>query len=127
MSKSARDRIPRMLSKNAVAAAFLFAMLWQAVAWLAPDARSRQAEQLGHLLVHVQAVGHHHLIDESLCLDGDADHRPHQHESGGLQPGIPIAANIADSPASPPSLPTAVLRGVKPSAFLEGPLRPPRA
>ena len=124
---SARDRIPRMSSKNAVAAAFLFAMLWQAVAWLAPDARSRQAEQLGHLLVHVQAVGHHHLIDESLCLDGDADDRPHQHESDGLQPGILIKATVADTSASPLSSPTAILRGAKPSAFPEGPLRPPRA
>lgn len=116
-----------MLSRNAVAAVFLSAMLWQAVAWLAPDARSRQAEQFGHLLVHAQAVSHHHLIDDSLCLDGDADHRPHQHESGGLQPGILIAAAGANISASPSSLPTAVLRGAKPSVFLEGPLRPPRA
>ena len=116
-----------MSSKSAVAAVILFAMMWQAVAWLVPEARSRHAEQLGHLIVHAQAVDHHHLIDESLCLEGDADDRPHQHESGGLQPGILIAATVADLSAPPPSLPTAVLRGAKPSVFLEGPLRPPRA
>jgi len=30
-----------MSPKNAVVAVFLFAMLWQAVAWLVPDARNR--------------------------------------------------------------------------------------
>jgi hypothetical protein len=101
-------------------------MLWQAVTWLAPDARSQQAAQLGHLLVHAQAVDHYHLIDESLCLYGDDD-RPHQHEHGGLQPGILISPAIADSAASPHSSPVAVLRGAKPPIFLESPLRPPRA
>ncbi|MGZ8272372.1 MAG: hypothetical protein ACXWUM_00560 [Burkholderiaceae bacterium] len=113
--------------KSVVAAVFLFAMLWQAVAWLVPDARSRHAEQLGHLLVHTQAVNHHHLIDETLCLEAASDDRAHQHESGGVQPGILISATVADISASPPSSPTAVVRGAKPSIFLEGPLRPPRA
>lgn len=116
-----------MSSKSAVAAVFLFAMLWQAVAWLVPDARSRHAEQLGHSLAHTQAVDHHHLMDESLCLEGASDDRPHQHESGGLQPGMLISATVADISTPPPSSPTAAVRGAKSSIFLEGPLRPPRA
>lgn len=102
-------------------------MLWQAVAWLVPDARSRHADRLGHLLVHAQAVHHHHLIDESLCLEAAGDDAPHQHESDGLQPGIVIAATVAETSASPPSAPTAAVRGAKPSIVPEGPLRPPRA
>ena len=102
-------------------------MLWQAVAWLVPDGRSRHAEQLGHFLVHTQAVDHRHLMDESLCLETASDDSPHQHESGGLQPGVLISATVADISALLPSLPTAVVRGAKPSVFLEGPLRPPRA
>ena len=116
-----------MLSKRVGAAVFLFAMLWQAVAWLVPDVRSRHADQLEHLLVHSQAVNHHHLIDESLCLEAATDESPHQHESGGLQPGILISATVGDISATTPSSPTAVVRGAKASIFLEGPLRPPRA
>ena len=116
-----------MSPKNAVVAVFLFAMLWQAVAWLVPDARNRHAEQLGHVLVHMQAVDHHHVADQSLCLEAESDDRPHQHESGGLQPGILISANGADMGAPPPCLPAAVPRGAKASIVLDGPLRPPRA
>lgn len=116
-----------MLSKRVGAAVFLFAMLWQAVSWLVPDVRSRHAEQLGHFLVHTQAVDHHHLMDESLCLEAASDDSTHQHESGGLQPGILIAATVADISALPPYSPTAPVRGAKPSIFLEGPMRPPIA
>jgi hypothetical protein len=116
-----------MSFRGIVTAAFLLAILWQSLAWLTPDARNRHAEELGHQLVHGQAIDHHHLIDESLCLDGDADAGPHQHEHSGMQPGIPVAATVAGDTALPPALPVGALRRVKPSIFLEGPLRPPRA
>jgi hypothetical protein len=121
------NRIPRMSSRAVVAAAFLLATLWQSMSWLVPDARSRHAEQLEHLLVHGQAIDHHHLIDETLCLNGDADAGPHQHDHGGMQPGMLISATVAGSSALPPSLPVGVSRRAKPSIVWEGPLRPPRA
>ena len=102
-------------------------MLWQAVAWLAPDARSRQAEQLGHLLVHVQAVGHHHLIDESLGLEAAGEVTSHHHEGAGAQPGLLASAIFTDRSAPLPSTPSAASCDGKPCIFPEGPLRPPRA
>jgi hypothetical protein len=116
-----------MSSRGVAAAVFLFAMLWQAIAWVVPDARNRHAEQLGHVLVHMQAVNHHHLIDESLCLEAASDVTPHHHEGAAAQPGLLASASVTDRSAPRPSTPFAVLRDGKPCIFPEGPLRPPRA
>ncbi|HEX5638355.1 MAG TPA: hypothetical protein VFX81_01015 [Burkholderiaceae bacterium] len=116
-----------MSSRGVAAAVFLFAMLWQAIAWVVPDARNQHAEQLGHVLVHMQAVNHHHLIDESLCLEAASEVTSHHHEGAAAQPGLPASASVTDRSAPRPSTPFAVLRDGKPCIFPEGPLRPPRA
>jgi hypothetical protein len=112
--------------KDARATLLLLVMLWQAVAWLTPFGVAQKAEEIAHVLVHTQEVDHHHHDDRSLHLEDADGEPPHEHAGNGAQPAALPPAIVASLPEfpEPPRYPAATAD--RPSAFLEGPLRPPR-
>ena len=105
----------------------ILVMLWQAMAWLTPGLLQQQTESIAHLVVHIQDVEHHHHDDDSLHLEADANTPVHHHASDGVQPSG-LEPVTATAPVHlPPPAPTVRLEPDRPSADLEGLLRPPRA
>lgn len=105
----------------------MLVMLWQAMAWLTPGLLQQQSESIAHLVVHIQDVDHHHHDDDSLHLEADASAPAHHHASDGVQPSGLEPVTVAAPVRLPPSVPTVRLEQDRPSADLEGPLRPPQA
>jgi len=112
--------------KSARASLLLLVMAWQVLAALTPFGADRRAGEIAHVWVHGQEVGHHHHADQSLHLEDGEAALPHEHAGFGAQPVgmlptllVGLAEFNARTPA-PGESPD------HPSAFLEGPLRPPR-
>jgi hypothetical protein len=105
----------------------ILVMLWQAMAWLTPGLLQQQTESIAHLVVHIKDAGHHHHDDDSLHLVADASAPVHHHASDGVQPTGLEPVTAAAPVRIPPSVPRAWLERDRPSADLEGPLRPPQA
>jgi hypothetical protein len=100
-------------------------LLWQPLAGLLPAGIGERAEQFGHVIVHGQALGHHHHDDASLHLDAE-EAVAHQHVLDGGQPaGLPALPVDIEAAASGSAVAAATLP-MPPSAVLEGLLRPPR-
>ncbi|MDP3835341.1 MAG: hypothetical protein Q8Q82_15380 [Hydrogenophaga sp.] len=115
------------MSIPARARCLMLVMLWQAMAWLTPVPLQLQADAIAHLVVHTQDVDHHHHDDDSLHLEADASTPPHHHASDGVQPSG-LEPVTATAPVHlPPTVPAVRLEQDRPSADLEGLLRPPRA
>jgi hypothetical protein len=114
------------MSIPARARCLLLVMLWQAMAWLTPGLLQLQTDAIAHLVVHTQDVDHHHHDDDSLHLEADSSAPVHHHASDGVQPsGLePVTATAAVH--LPPTVPMVRLEQDRPSADLEGLLRPPR-
>jgi hypothetical protein len=105
----------------------LLLMLWQAVAWLTPALLQQHTDTLAHLVVHTQELEHHHHHDESLHLETDADVPAHHHASDGVQPTGLLANVVSLSTRMSRSVPSVHREQHRPSAEVEGLLRPPRA
>ena len=117
----------RRMSIPARARCLMLVMLWQAMAWLTPELLQLQTDAIAHLVVHTQDVDHHHHDDDSLHLDADARTPVHHHASDGMQPSGLEPVTTAAPVHLPPPLPTARMEEDRPSADLDGLLRPPRA
>lgn len=101
-------------------------MAWQALACLMPLPLDRQTDSLAHLLVHAEALDHHHHQDQSLHVDDDGSEPPHQHAQPALQlPGLLPSMTLAAGERLPAVLVPGAPAG-HPPVFLEGLLRPPR-
>jgi hypothetical protein len=118
----------RRMSLPARARWLLLVLLWQAMAWLAPGSLQQQSESIAHLVVHTQDVDHHHHHEDlSLHLETDASAPAHHHASDGVQPTGLEPVTVSAALHMPTCLPTARIEQDRPSADLEGPLRPPQA
>jgi hypothetical protein len=123
----------------------LCGLLLQSVTWLLPAERAGQAERLAHAVAHAIDHGHHahpddhedghdalgHEVEAALQWEPSPDHGhhlPHHSHAGEGQQvqGLPVLASPQAQPLphGPP-----VTAGLlhRPSAPLDGLLRPPRA
>ena len=105
----------------------LLVMQWQMLLTFTPVSISEQASALGHALVHVEGVGHHHHDDHSFQVEDDHGtptqhvHHDVSHHTACLLPAAAVGlAHIRST--SPPT----GVDDVQPSPYIEGPLRPPR-
>lgn len=101
-------------------------MVWQALAWLTPVHIGEQAQAVAHMLVHAQALDHHHHDDHTLHLEDDGSEPPHQHANQAAQlPGLPPAM----APGAVDPVPSVWVPGARHGhapVVPEGLLRPPR-
>lgn len=104
----------------------LIAMVWQALAWLAPAHLDHQSEVIAHMVVHAQELDHHHHADQTLHVEDDGSEPPHQHANQAVQlPGLEPAMRLAAGEPIPSVLVPSAGAGHAP-VYLEGPLRPPQ-
>ena len=52
------------MSRRLCSLLLLIALLWQSVGMLSPFTVAQRAQQMGHVVVHVQDVDHHHHADQ---------------------------------------------------------------
>ncbi len=103
----------------------LIAMLWQSVGMLSPVSIAERTDQIAHLVVHTEEVGHHHHADQSLHLDEKSEADGHQHADRGLTPTGMLTAASQDMPGLPPATPLVAEAMFYTPPALDGLLRPP--
>lgn len=115
----------RLMRPSRKALLSIAVMLWQTLAWMTPFAVQARGEQLEHMTVHQQGMGHHHHDDESLHVSSDADSSLHFHADNGFQPaGLNVLVNHIQV-LTLTSTPSAAQPHEPPAVFLDGLLRPP--
>lgn len=105
----------------------VFAMVWQALAWLTPVSQGLGTQGMANLLSHAQELDHHHHQDRSLHADDNAEAPAHFHVSDGVQTMglVPMSQDGFHFP--PPSAPLPRVSDAFCSVTPEGLLRPPQA